>query len=226
MGLFDGFKQMGKMMAGGGMDAASITQSWDNALTELGLSVTHSEPTPPEGVKMLQNGDETHVTGTLNGVQTEWRFVSYTYMESNWSNQYSWVNDRRMHFAIPNVGDWTVTLMPKTKGLEGGMQTSVQSFNEAFHVTTNDEARFNEVFTQDILQDFADRGWMHLEIAGDWLTVIDDFQNQFATSATGGMKAMSATHPLFGSSVSSMAPNMDVTRRFLDVITTLAKQVK
>lgn len=225
MGLLDGLKGMGKAMTGGGMNVEKINADWDAMAQQLGLSVERHEAALPEGVKVIQPGVDHQMSGNVNGVDVFWQMVSGTYMDKRSAGSYSYLADRKISFHVGDVGDWTVELQPRAKGMEGGVQTGMEEFDEMFFVATNDPDRFKNVFSQDILRDFVDRGWMHLVMYGDWMTVVDDYIDQFGQKATGGMKMMSAVNPLYGTSVSSMSPNVEITKRFFDVMTTLAKRV-
>ncbi len=213
-------------MTGGGYDVTAINAAWDTIGQQLGMTVTRGVPSYKEGVKIMQPGEDMVFEGSIDGIPSRWRFMWYTHYNGTLSSSYTHVTQRTLDFHIPNVGDWTVTIQPRTGQMQGGVQTGMEAFDKLFFVATNDEARFKDVFTDDLLSAFVERGWIHLELSGATIRVIDDFMDQFANKATGGIRMMSAVHPIYGTSVSSPSPNAEITIRFAKTMVVLAKQVK
>lgn len=239
MGLFDSLKkaasgvsgglsqQMGSMMGGG--SAQALAQDSANAWSaiykdEMQLETKALELQTPEHVKKIHDGGyHTLYYGTYKDIPIEWHQIMYMYYKGG--STYI-VDERKLIFTVPSVGDWFVTMSPRVKGMQGGVTTGVESFDENIHVSTNDEARLKEVFSREWFQEFGDRGWVSLKLEKESLILNDDFMNQFyTTQATAGMKMASSVHPYWGFNMLQPIPQKDLSMRVINAMIDVAKKI-
>ena len=154
------------------------------------------------------------VYGTYRGLPVDLIFATDTRYEGG--RTYSYRMQRTITFTVKN-SDKKFQIQPKSSNLVS-QSTGSSKFDSKLSLTGNVS------IPTSTLDYFGELGWMNLKLDGNRLVFHDNFMDQFQ-GITGGMKMLTAVHPIWKTSVQNWA-SLDIpnVKKFMDSVVDLAGQ--
>lgn len=178
----------------------------------LGLQYEAKPPAQGKDVVMDVGG---RVYGTYNGLPIEIVMANTTRVGPT-GTRFTSTMQRTLTLKVPNPNRKQFHILPKD-GHVVAEETASNAFNQKLSYVGD------PVLSKETLDYFGKLGWMDLALKNDELLFHDSFYDQF--QGLNAMQAMTARHPVWGTTAQN--PTIDVTsvRQFLDTMLDLTKKV-
>lgn len=177
----------------------------------LGLQYEAKPAAQGKDVVMDMGG---RVYGTYNGLPVEIAMSNTTRVGPT-GTRFTSTMQRTLTLKVPNPKGRKFHILPKD-GHVVAEETASNAFNQKLSYVGD------PVVPKETLDYFGKMGWMNLALKGDELLFHDTFYDQF--QGLNAMQAMTAKHPVWGTTAGN--PNVDVAavRLFLDSIVAVAQK--
>lgn len=177
----------------------------------LGLQYEAKPAAQGKDVVMDMGG---RVYGTYNGLPVEIAMSNTTRVGPT-GTRFESTLQRTLTLKVPNPQRKHFHILPKD-GHVVAAETASTAFNQKLSYVGD------PVVPKETLDYFGKMGWMDLALKDDELLFHDTFYDQFR--GVNAMQAMTAKHPVWGTSASNPAVDVTSVRQFLDSMVDLAKK--
>lgn len=207
--------KMNKGMVSGVMQQARQDNPLPKLAEELGLQFEDQSGQNTDG-KTIQDMDYI-VHGEYRGLPIEIKMMVHTKNENapiGYMTAYSYTMDRRITFSIKNPSDQKFEIKPKTENLVSD-PTGKAKFDEKLSLTGD------KIVSDKFLDFSSELGWMNLKLAGQKLTLTDNFLDELGKGGFAAMELMKKRHPIWGNTPQDQNMDFAQIKKTLDQLVDL-----